>query len=872
MLQDQRIIEKLDELTKGFTKDDIALLMQVLKNNEGNEIEILQDLMGYTYRWPPVGTREFIESPQYLGLEGQVFPRLLDDLEELFEGDYVEAVLTGAIGWGKCQDGFSKVPTSTGVKRLKDIEVGDLVMSVAPNGSYKLARVAALSTTRKNCNKYTFSRGLQLKCSVDHPVLTQRGWVSIGEVTKEDFVASSKHVVGCQDFDEDLAKWFACMAAELPVSNGNNDIVPVGYEELKQLCSLVGGLPKEVWNTIQVTKGQYLGRKCAQKIFDLYADVLPDQWKLWLNPNISWERLESVESLGEMDLYDIDVPETRNFIANGMIVHNSTFAEIAMCRMLYEISCLRDPQRVYGLMQGSVIVLLNVGITLDNAKKIVFQGVKNKLHASPYFVEKFPYGAWQSELRFPNNIWVFPAVAGSSGVIGYNVFGGVMDEVNFMSVVENSKAKGASNGRYDQADTLHKSLIRRMKSRFMKKGKLPGILLQISSSRYPEDFTERRLKDAEEDPTIFTRRYAQWDTLPADRWSGKKFWVALGDGIEPPRILKDDEEKRQVEEKKLPMIEVPIEFYRDFDKDIDAAIRDFAGRPTLTIRPFIRYRNKVVEALAKGAEIGLEHPYSKTETTLQDGGIFLVDKLRIPHIKKQLETAVEPEKRKLEEELRFLKSKPRFVHVDLSYASDSTGLAMGYVQGYKEVIRRNEAGEQFSAKMPIIVIEFMIRIRPPKGGEIQFADVRSLIYELKSYGYPIRKVTFDSFQSKDSMQQFQQKGIESGHVSADTNPAVYNAYRDALYEDRLITYQYDILLEETIRLEKNEKKNKVDHPANGSKDVADAVAGVCYDCVTEGMIAPAPPPSLGEMEGGEIKIQMERSADDADLFGYGAIM
>jgi hypothetical protein len=97
ILQDKNIVTSLDELTKGFTKDDIAMLMQILKDNEGNEVEVLQDLMGYTYRWTPVGTREFIESPQYLGLEGQVFPKLMDDLEELFEGDYVEAVLTGAL-------------------------------------------------------------------------------------------------------------------------------------------------------------------------------------------------------------------------------------------------------------------------------------------------------------------------------------------------------------------------------------------------------------------------------------------------------------------------------------------------------------------------------------------------------------------------------------------------------------------------------------------------------------------------------------------------------------------------------------------------------------------------------------------------------
>lgn len=33
---------------------------------------------------------------------------------------------------------------------------------------------------------------------------------------------------------------------------------------------------------------------------------------------------------------------------------------------------------------------------------------------------------------------------------------------------------------------------------------------------------------------------------------------------------------------------------------------------------------------------------------------------------------------------------------------------------------------------------------------------------------------------------------------------------------------------ELISLEKDVKKNKVDHPAGGSKDVADALAGVVY--------------------------------------------
>ena len=279
----------------------------------------------------------------------------------------------------------------------------------------------------------------------------------------------------------------------------------------------------------------------------------------------------------------------------------------------------------------------------------------------------------------------------------------------------------------------------------------------------------------------------------------------MGDGVEAPRILDTDEDIRIAKEKDLPLLDIPVEFRKDFESDIDEAIRDFAGRPTLTIRPFIRYRHKVVEALSRGAEFGIEHPFSQTETTLQDGATFLMDKLRIPKLRKDIETAKGAEKARLEAELSRLRSKPRFVHCDLSFSSDSTGIAMGYVDGFKYVTLRNEEGKEFSVMMPVIVIEFMLKINPPKGGEIQLADVRSLIYELRSYGYPIRKVTFDSFQSKDSMQQFATAGIESGHVSADANPQVYNSYKEALYEDRLITYHYEPLLQETIRLEKTRR-------------------------------------------------------------------
>jgi len=518
--------------------------------------------------------------------------------------------------------------------------------------------------------------------------------------------------------------------------------------------------------------------------------------------------------------------------------------------MIYEVSCFKNPQKALGLMDGSVIAFINVSLSKEAAKKVVFHGLKSKLLGSKYFREYFPITAGLAEeLRLINNVWVFPVASGEHSILGYNVLGGVMDEVNFMDIVENSRRAGGTNQIYDQADKLQKQLIRRMKSRYMTKGKLPGILLQISSSAYPDDYTERRILEAEDDPTIFVRRYSQWDTLPKDKYNPQKFQLSLGDILERPRIITCKEDLAHAEEKGFKIIEVPEDYKKDFEKNIDESIRDLAGLPTLTIHPFVLYREKILEAMDRGqVELGLEHPFTKEVSTLRDGGVFIPEKLLIPKWKVKYETEEDPE---LKENYKIiynnLKQKPRFVHIDLARTT-MAGISVGFVNDYKEVIRRNEEGQDFTTRMPVIVIEFMLRVMAPQYGEIEASYVRSLVHELRSYGYRIGKVTFDQYQSLESQHQFIEKGIDSGQVSADGNPAVYNALKDAIYEDRLMTYWYEPAYWEIIRLEKNERTGKVDHPKSGSKDVSDSMAGVCFLCVENAPHAPTPPPMLGKLD------------------------
>jgi hypothetical protein len=108
----------------------------------------------------------------------------------------------------------------------------------------------------------------------------------------------------------------------------------------------------------------------------------------------------------------------------------------------------------------------------------------------------------QSELIFPNNIIVSPASGSESATLEENIYGGMLDEVNFMEVVDKSK-KSVDGQEFDQAETLYSSIASRREFRFLRNGKLPGLLCMASSRRCPGNFSERKIEEAKTDPEIY---------------------------------------------------------------------------------------------------------------------------------------------------------------------------------------------------------------------------------------------------------------------------------------------------------------------------------------------------------------------------------
>lgn len=475
----------------------------------------------------------------------------------------------------------------------------------------------------------------------------------------------------------------------------------------------------------------------------------------------------------------------------------STIALYSTAYQLFLLSCYRSPHELFGLDPSSEIVFIFQSITAALAKSVDYDRFKSMVEKSKYFREHFPFSKdIISELRFPNRIIVKPVSGSETGAIGQNVIGGVIDEMNFMAVVE--KSKNTMDGTsYDQATALYNSISKRRKSRFMKAGKLPGLLCLVSSKRYPGQFTD--VKEAEQrreiaatgKSTIYVYDKRVWDIKPASTFSGNWFSIFIGDQTRRPRIIGATEIMNAVDE---PLVmSIPEEYRQDFETDMLHALRDIAGVSTLSSSPFM----------------GLTEKVSACFGTYSD--VCDSDKVDFVNTRPSLF------------QKRILTNYPRFAHIDLALKGDSAGLVIGHVPKFVDVPR----GDRIE-KLPSISIDVCLEICAPPNGEIEFSNIRKILYKLRELGMPIAWVTLDSFQSVDTMQILRGEGFRTGYQSVDTTIVPYQLLKTALYDGRIKIAHKPKLLHELLTVEMDFKKGKIDHTPHGSKDIADALAGVVY--------------------------------------------
>lgn len=516
------------------------------------------------------------------------------------------------------------------------------------------------------------------------------------------------------------------------------------------------------------------------------------------------------------DLIDLFSGEYSEVLLAGSIGWGkSTMAYIGICYDVYMVSCLKSPQDQFGLLPGTSLAFVNVSVNKTQAMKILFAGLFNLVKNSPYFKSMFlPEPNIQTEIRFPRNVFCYPVAANEQSLLGEGVFSAAFDEMNFYKIVERSKL-APEGGTYDQAVTLYDKLSRRIRSRMNQRGRLPGHLWMVSSARYPNDFTERKAREALDDKRIFVREYANWETKPSNFYMDKWFKVEVGDISRRSRVLDGTEENVALDR----IVDVPMDYKEEFDKDPDGSLRDYAGISVLTVKPFITRREKITDMFLRGEALGYKHPYTAFTVTLQDAREQLLPE-NLAWITKKGRDG---------KETKRMQDGPYFAHIDLAKTQDACGFCVGHVIGSKNVMKGVGQDKHYETR-PVIRIDLLLQIVAPKRGEIQISSVRGIIYRLRDLGMEFGLVSYDSWGSDESIQTLNAEGFTAENFSVDRSTEPYEQAKTAMYDDRVMCYRNPILGLELSTIMIDLKHNKVDHPPHGSKDLSDAFAAVVSHC------------------------------------------
>jgi len=318
----------------------------------------------------------------------------------------------------------------------------------------------------------------------------------------------------------------------------------------------------------------------------------------------------------------------------------------------------------------------------------------------------------------------------------------------------------------NEEKSIAENIYNTMKNRIVSRFGDKGRIMVISAPRYIDDFITRHYEKNKDVDYVYTSSYKTWEVKDRDRMSSETFDF----------VVSVDKEGKPLEIWKG----IPIDFKKSADANPEKFMRDFGARPSL-----------VLEAFDKDAEI-IEREASDRESPIYPDGSF-------------------------KEWFKGEEGKDYYIHIDLGLRKDACGFAIGHQEGIVNI-----EGEE----LPRIYIDLVLQIKPKADEEIKFSEVRQLVYSLQDRGFNIRKITLDSWQSADTIQIFKERGIEAEVMSVDRDTKAYETLKDALHQHRFVCYKYEPLIKEYKRLELVKGK-KVDHPPGGSKDVSDAVAGVC---------------------------------------------
>jgi replicative DNA helicase len=161
--------------------------------------------------------------------------------------------------------------------------------------------------------------GRCVNASANHPFLTVDGWVQLADLAPGARIASTR--------------------SSTAIDPGRDTIPPAVWDYIEHKGLMVMGMrAHDLIDRLGADEGchRVYERGVSRGLMRRIADELPDPYLSDLGvSDVLWDEVVAVTARGDAPVFDATVPGTHNFVANGIVVHNSIEQDADVVLFIY---------------------------------------------------------------------------------------------------------------------------------------------------------------------------------------------------------------------------------------------------------------------------------------------------------------------------------------------------------------------------------------------------------------------------------------------------------------------------------------------------------------------------------------------------------
>jgi replicative DNA helicase len=232
-----------------------------------------------------------------------------------------------------------------------EVTLGDLVDSGecdipvwSLDENYRLVSAnlsAAFPSGTKQTYRLRLTSGRWVDASANHPFLTLDGWCPVEDLTAGVRIASARRIpaLSGSPTNPTTESHLIIDGALTEKSHPNVDVIGAEvWEHIRRKSLPAAGITaRELARRLDLSHGSALYESgVSRERMSKLARITGDPWLTDLaSSDVLWDEIVAIEPLGAQPVFDATIDHTHNFVANGIIAHNSLEQDADVVMFLY---------------------------------------------------------------------------------------------------------------------------------------------------------------------------------------------------------------------------------------------------------------------------------------------------------------------------------------------------------------------------------------------------------------------------------------------------------------------------------------------------------------------------------------------------------